>query len=91
MVKFSELRFHCVGSVPRCGLTPLIGGHAVVAILKRKKEDWQEMLAQGEIFPSKKRKKTAGLSYLLLHSIYCTHCFVELYKENAASDRYIVV
>ena len=48
MGKFSAFCFTSLGSVPRRGPTPLIGGHAVVATHTQNTEKLAQMLAQGE-------------------------------------------
>ena len=56
VVKFGTFHFGGPGSVPRCGLTPLVSGHAVAAAHIQKEKEWQQMLAQGESSTAKNRQ-----------------------------------
>ena len=55
-VKFGALCFGGLGSVPACRLTPLVGGHAVVATHIRDRGRLAQMLAQGESSLVKKKE-----------------------------------
>ena len=46
--KFAMLCFGSLGSVPRCGSTPLLGGHAVAVTHKQNRGRLAQMLARSE-------------------------------------------
>ena len=48
VVKFGVLHFGILGSVPKRGPTPLVGGHAVAATHIQNRGRLAQMLAQGE-------------------------------------------
>ena len=56
MVKFRVLRFNGPGSVPRCGPTPLVSGHAAVAARIQNRGRLTQMLVQGQSSSPEKRK-----------------------------------
>ena len=57
MVKLGTLHFGILGSGPRRGPTPLVSGHAMAATHKKNRGKLAQMLAQGESFSTKMRKK----------------------------------
>ena len=58
VVTFSRLCFGSPGLVPRCGSTPLIGGHAVAATHIQNRGRLAQMLAQGESSSAKTRESS---------------------------------
>ena len=55
VVKFDVLHFGGPGSVPECGPTPPVSQRSCCGggtHTKKKEEDWQQMLAQGESSPA---------------------------------------
>ena len=56
VVKSGALCFGCLGSVPRCGLTLLVGSRAVVVSHIQNRGRLAQMLAQRQSSSSKKRK-----------------------------------
>ena len=51
------LLFGVLGSVPGCQRTPLVSGHAVVAIHKQNRGRLAQMLAQAESSSAKKKAR----------------------------------
>ena len=57
VVKLSALHFGGPGSVPRRGLIPFIGGHAVAATHAQNRGRLAQMLAQGKCSSAQKKTK----------------------------------
>ena len=73
MVRSSALCFGGPGSVPRCGPTPLMSGHAVAVAHIQREEDWQQMLAQGESSSAKEKRKERKKKKILKLKIPPSH------------------
>ena len=71
VVKFGALYFGGLGLVSGSGPIPLFCGCAVVATHMQKKDDWQQMSAQGE--SSSGKKKLAKNPWRYMKSYYSYH------------------